>query len=244
MGIAVDDVQRQIAALTSSNGTNKAATPTFKSETTRQTVPFSFYFSKSYYEPPREDVLSLVPEHCRKVLSIGCGWGEAEKALIDRGISVSAVALDSIISACARARGVHIIAESLEDVTKRTAEKFDCVLISNLLHLVPNPAELLSQVSECLSDRGVLIAVVPGFRLGAIWKLVCRGMLLEPFSYKRSGVHFSSKGTIHRWFKRGGLSIRTFKSIFGPQAKKLSSHLPTALNTRLATEFIVLAQKI
>lgn len=244
MGIEADDVHRQIAALTSSNGTNEASAPPFETDTRCQAVPFSIYFSKSYYEPAREDVLSLVPENCRNVLSIGCGWGQAEKTLIDRGISVSAVPLDSIIAACAEQRGVRILGANLDDVTKQSTKKFDCVLIPNLLHLATDPVKVLSELSACLTNEGALIAVVPSFRLGALWKLIGRGLLLELFSYQRSGVHFSSKAVIQRWFKRSGLSIKTFKNVLGPQAATLSTRTPVALDSWLATEFVVLAQKI
>ncbi len=66
-------------------------------------------WSKDYYEPVRPEVTALVPESVHRILSIGCGWGETEGWLIQRGARVVAIPMDSVIAACAEARGVEIV---------------------------------------------------------------------------------------------------------------------------------------
>ena len=38
-------------------------------------------WSKSYYEPVRQDILDAIPSGTRSLLSFGCGWGAMEAEL-------------------------------------------------------------------------------------------------------------------------------------------------------------------
>ena len=51
-------------------------------------------YSKDYYEPRREEVISMIPQDARSVLSIGCGAGATECSLAERGLRVVALPLD------------------------------------------------------------------------------------------------------------------------------------------------------
>ena len=93
---------------------------------------------KDYYEPQRPEILQEIPSGTKNVLSVGCGWGAMEEGLVRRGIRVVGIPLDAVISACAEARGVETVIPDLAAAWKQLVdERFDCVLISNILHLVP-----------------------------------------------------------------------------------------------------------
>jgi 2-polyprenyl-3-methyl-5-hydroxy-6-metoxy-1,4-benzoquinol methylase len=121
-------------------------------------------WSKSYYEQPSEDLLELVPANAKQILSIGCGSGATEAALKQRGAQVFAAPLDSIIGADAARRGIDIVYGSLSDCF-RTLEgrKFDCVLMTNLLHLLPNPKQVLRQCSDLVAPGGAFVLSGPNF---------------------------------------------------------------------------------
>src|SRR5262249_3248344 len=102
----------------------------------------SAWYGKGYYEPIREEVISAIPREARSVLSIGCGWGAVEGWLAEKGVRVVAVPLDPVISGAAEARGVEIVNGDFEMVRDSLAtERFDCLLLLNILHLIRDPVE-------------------------------------------------------------------------------------------------------
>ena len=101
-------------------------------------------WSKNYYEHPQEELLRLVPETARNILSVGCGCGATEVALKRNGASVTALPLDSVIGAVAAKRGIEVIYGKLEEGFKQLAgRKFDCVLMTDLLHLLPEQRQII-----------------------------------------------------------------------------------------------------
>ncbi len=109
-------------------------------------------YAKSYYERPREELLELVPEDAERILSVGCGSGETEAELARRGAEVTAVPLDSVIGDVASRRGIEVMHSPFprfsRDLEKR---RFQCVLLTNLLHLQRDPRSWMKVVRDCLS---------------------------------------------------------------------------------------------
>lgn len=175
-----------------------------------ETRVFHCEWSKNYYEPCREDLIGVFPPNTRKMLSIGCGWGETEAELVRQGIEVTALPLDSVIAACAELRGVEIVYGSLEGaMAKLLGRKFDCVLMSGILHLLREPTKTLSCATMLLTERGALVATVPAFRrLPFLWR-----RLRHPSHYKgwhdfqRSGVQPIGKRQLRTLFRNAGLSL-------------------------------------
>jgi len=175
-----------------------------------ETRVFHCEWSKNYYEPCREDLIGVFPPNTRKVLSIGCGWGKTEGELVRHGIEVTAIPLDSLIAACAESRGVEIVYGSLESAAAELlGRRFDCVLMSGILHLLREPTKTLSYATTLLTERGVLVATVPAFRrLPFLWL-----WLRHPSRYKgwqdfqRSGVQPVGRRQLRNWFRNAGLSL-------------------------------------
>jgi 2-polyprenyl-3-methyl-5-hydroxy-6-metoxy-1,4-benzoquinol methylase len=205
-----------------------------------------FRYSKCYYERAKPEVLSAIPEGVRSVLSIGCGWGSTESHLAEKGLRVSAVPLDPVIPGGAEAGGVEIINGDLASARRGLADrKFDCLLLSNVLHLVPNPRETLSSYGSLLSDGGTVIAVTPNMaRLAATWKSL-RGDSSSAARgrYERTGVHRVSRRVLRDWFRSAGMKIEKIvplhrKSI--TRTRRIASRL---LGSWMADEFVVVAGK-
>jgi 2-polyprenyl-3-methyl-5-hydroxy-6-metoxy-1,4-benzoquinol methylase len=173
-------------------------------------------FWKNYYEPIRTDLLSLIPTTSINVLSVGCGWGATEERLVQNGKKVVAIALDPVISACARRRGVNVVDGDMNDILAQLAgERFDCLLISNLLHLVRDPGELLASLALLLSDRATCIASVPNLvRLPVQWRKL-RGVESYRFlgDYEKSGIHLTSHRVVRKWLGRAGLKLDRFTDV-------------------------------
>jgi 2-polyprenyl-3-methyl-5-hydroxy-6-metoxy-1,4-benzoquinol methylase len=204
-------------------------------------------FGKNYYEPIRTDLVSLIPASVRSVLSIGCGWGVTEEELAQSGKRrVVAVPLDPVISACAQARGVELVQGDLKmALAKLSGERFDCILISNVLHLVQDPGEILASLASLLSAKAVVIAAVPNLlRLPVLWRKL-RGVESHRFlgDYARSGVHFTSRGTVRKWLRHAGLRVDRFVDVLPQRAQALCRGTLGFMTPLLSSEIVVVGAR-
>ena len=152
-------------------------------------------YSKSYYELPDEVQMRLVPTEAKTVLSIGCGSGDTEIALKKRGMESTALPLDSVIGQMAARRGIEVIYGDLDEgLGKVAGRKFDCILISNLLHLLPEPMQLIDRCSQLLERGGALILTGPNFiHLPTQLKiLIGRGDYRKLRNFDQSGITLCS----------------------------------------------------
>ena len=195
-------MRRQISALTQIGSSTAASL--LNTETRLRLLKYS----KSYYEPAMPDVIALIPEGTRSVLSIGCGSGATELQLVEKGLRVVAVPLDSVISGNAAEKGVEMVQGDLPTARATLdAQRFDCLLFLNVLHLVQDPVEVLSSFSETLLSNSVVIIHSPNmaFIRNIFEKIRDTWCLWNSSSYELTGVHFTSVGTVRRWCRRAGL---------------------------------------
>jgi len=168
IGLPLCLVREQIATLKEIQRGNHPATALCSSE------PKLLHskWSKDYEEKPRDAVLKKVPRNAKTILSIGCGGGETEIKLKQRGLDVTVFPLDSVIGAKAQRRGIKVIYGTLDECLECTnGRQFDSVLISNILHLFPDPARLLERCSGFVAEGGSLLVNGPNFaRIGTLLK--------------------------------------------------------------------------
>jgi SAM-dependent methyltransferase len=169
-----------------------------------------FWWQKSYYEKPDREVLKMVPGDAKEILSIGCGWGATEAALSERGAESTALPLDSVIGAVAARRGVNVIYGTLQESLRNlNGHRFDCVVMTNLIHLHANPGYLLQQCSRFIGEGGSLVISGPNFnripwwtkrvlRIGDHWKLR---------SFDLSGINIYGPGKLARYLRTAGLRV-------------------------------------
>jgi len=172
-------------------------------------------WAKSYYEASREDLLEMIPATARRVLSLGCGWGATERSLLEHGLDVSAIPLDSAIGRVADATGVTIVDESLSSAPSRfTASSFDVVLMTGLLHLIEDPVVLLRQYGALLAENGRFIVTVPNIQhLAVRLRSMMRDRRLDGLDdYRRGGVHKACHRQVRAWFEDAGLTVTQVKN--------------------------------
>jgi len=171
-------------------------------------------WSKNYYEKPCEDVLNLMPDDAKNILSIGCGWGATEYTLKQRGANVTALPLDSVIGATAARLGIEVVYGTLaEGLTSLDDRRFDSVLISNLLHLQPDPGSVLEQCIQFAAPGGTLIIVGPNFkRLPILIKRALgHGDYRKLGSFEQSGIIACGPRSIAKIFCRAGFRLDVVK---------------------------------
>jgi SAM-dependent methyltransferase len=235
------DFDRQIAALIDIQEGRRSRKQLLNTET-----PFPLLASsKSYYEPQRPDILESIPPGVESLLSVGCGWGALEECLVQRGIRVVGMPLDSVISACAEARGVRTVSPDFEIAWKELADLgFDCILVSNILHLAPAPAAILSECVNRLSDRGRVILIVPNLNyLKVVWRRIRRTQGYRNLgTYDEAGVHLTTRLLLQEWLKNSGLVLERVIEVVPKRAQALY-RLLKGVAPYLASELIVAGSK-
>ena len=72
--------------------------------------------------------------------------------------------LDSVIGAHAAQRGLEVVYGSLDEgFAKLRHQRFDCIIISNLLHLIRDPVAVVRQSTDLLKTGGTLVLAGPNF---------------------------------------------------------------------------------
>ncbi len=181
-------------------------------------------WSKSYYERPADELLRMLPDDPVTTLSVGCGWGETERALTRRGSRVTALPLDSVIGAwVAGHHKIEVVSGTLAECCERlTGRHFGCVLVSNLLHLVPDPMATLRDYSAFVEDGGALI--VSGYNFNYLPHLLRRRVGVGDYrklnDFEQSGVAPIGIAAVKQGLKRAGFRIecvRWFDDVLTPQ---------------------------
>jgi len=201
------------------------------------------FFSKGYYERPPEQLASILPVGVRTVLSIGSGCGATEAWLASKGLKVTAVPLDSVISSCTEATGVEIVHGGFAAVQKQLAGRtFDCLLLLNVLHLVEDPVALLASFEKLLSKGSVVISLVPNMARTAMpWSKARRDGIVV-VDYEKSGAHYVSLRVIRSWFNKAGMRVKDTVRIMTPRAQSLSDLVFGLADSSLTSEFISISE--
>ena len=202
-------------------------------------------WSKDYYEPPCNVLLEMVPDRSRSVLSVGCGAGESEVKLQERGAKITALPLDSVIGAAAARRGVEVIygtlAEGLEILKGR---QFDCVVMTNLLHLQTDPWSVLGECAKFVREGGTLVIAGPNFSSMPV--LIRRALGLSDHTRLRSfaecGIHAFGLASLTRQIERAGLDLTAVRWFDSTPPRNLVA-LRRLLGRLMAKDWVIQARK-
>jgi 2-polyprenyl-3-methyl-5-hydroxy-6-metoxy-1,4-benzoquinol methylase len=186
-------------------------------------------WSKSYYERACRELLAMIPPEASNVLSVGCGVGNIEVALQERGAQVTALPLDSVVGAAASRLGIEVIygelGECLENLGGR---KFQSVLITNLLHLMPNPFRLLTQCAGLVDEGGDLL--ISGVNFDYLPILIKRALGQGEYRklkrFDESGINVLRARAVIQQLKRLGMSAVSLRWANAAQNANLSSVKP------------------
>jgi 2-polyprenyl-3-methyl-5-hydroxy-6-metoxy-1,4-benzoquinol methylase len=212
LGLPVKAFQEQIQALSEIGDRARPATSLCEVEP----KVFRSKWSKSLYEKPDLEWLEAVPKDARIVLSIGCGWGMFEAELKARGAAVTALALDSVIGAIAERHGIHVLYGTLDEGLRRLqALQFDCVAMSHLLHLLPNPAKIMEECSRVLRPGGRLLLSGPNFNRFRVrlQRALPKGDYRKLRTFAESGIHLYEPSSIAKMLGQAGLRVAALRWI-------------------------------
>jgi 2-polyprenyl-3-methyl-5-hydroxy-6-metoxy-1,4-benzoquinol methylase len=167
-------------------------------------------WDKSYYEPARKDIIQLIPEKAKNILSIGCGWGETECCLHDRGIEVTVMPLDSVIAKLVENKNIKTLPPDFEAAFDEMAGKnFDAILLPDILQHVPDPVRLLTRLLKFLKKDGVLVGSVPNMSVSRrlFARLLGRSTRWDKIAggFKKTQLHTTTMSGIKNWLVSANL---------------------------------------
>ena len=180
-------------------------------------------FDPAYHMKPRTEVMSFLAEAPGTVLDIGCGGGATGKAIKEKfpgtrvlGIEVNPNAaeharqwLDAV--ACARVEDV----DAARDFPR---ERFDTVLLLDVLEHMYDPWHALVHVGGWLASGARVVASVPNVRNLATLSQIAGGR----FDYDASGVldithlRFFTRSTLHELFSQTGYDVTRIDPLTQP----------------------------
>jgi SAM-dependent methyltransferase len=179
-----------------------------------ESKPWPSSWQKIYYEEPSEERLKMIPDDAANILSIGCGWGATEERLKQRKARITALPLDSVIGAAAARRGINVVYGTLEGCFRTlSGRSFDCVLLTNLLHLQPNPISVVEQCSRLIRRGGTLVLSGPNFdRLPWFMKRQCGfGGFRKLRTYELDGINICGPRSLATCMRTAGLHVEAVR---------------------------------
>lgn len=207
MGIPIGELRRQITALETIADDESLPVALLVQPQTRA---YRFRWSKHLYEPTNQAVVDVLPSGTRRVLSVGVGLGHTEQALVQKGVEVHAIAVDAVFANVLQSRGIPSVCGALEQTLVAVdREPFDAILVTDVLHLVAEPALWLRRLMEHLGVDGSMIIVSPSTCAVRPWlKDVRDGLIRSPIPrFDSSGVHAVTPGRVRRLCRSAGLRV-------------------------------------
>ena len=168
-------------------------------------------FRRGYHDLPRPEILARVPTTARRILDLGCGTGALGKALKERQpCHVTGIELNKAAYEVAVKNLDVALCDNLNRFDPKIAgEKYDCIILADILEHLINPWSVLSKFSKALSDAGTIVASIPNVAHPWIIKNLEKGL----FRYENAGIldithlRFMTKTSIFQMFCKAGLKI-------------------------------------
>lgn len=168
-------------------------------------LPPSHYSPRTPYDVKgawvRHDLLAMAPPTARRVLSIGCGTGDTELHLQQRGAEVTGVEICPESATVARSRLTKVLIGDVEQdpLPELQPHSFDLVLCGDVLEHMRFTEHVLGRLRGWIADDGALVVSVPN----ATHHSVIRQLALHrDWKYESAGL-----------FDRGHYRLFTKKSL-------------------------------
>ena len=182
-------------------------------------------WDKAYYYHPDHDLLSFISEETKTILSVGCGYPSTETMLVRKNLKVTAIPLDPLVGSIAEAKGVKVMESDFKKAFRDlNGALFDCIILSEVLQHLEDPADILSRSVELLEPNGELLISIPNFRYLKYLKDHFPYPFFKRWTYSRNYLQMVDKNDITTWFRSIGFKNIDFRYVVESQTlKKLRS---------------------
>jgi 2-polyprenyl-3-methyl-5-hydroxy-6-metoxy-1,4-benzoquinol methylase len=174
----------------------------------------------NYFENTRPEMQLYIPASAQRMLEVGCGnAGFAASVKRSRPIHVTAVEGYAPAAEAAQSRVDRLLAMPLEEALPLLAdERFDCIVMNDVLEHLVDPWAALRQLRPLLSPAGVVIASIPNVRYFTVFK---EYLLEGQWKYQRDGVmdrthlRFFTRKSMVDLFQDSGYAMQSIVGING-----------------------------
>lgn len=165
-----------------------------------------------YYNNPREEMLSYLPESAKRVLEVGCADGTFSKAIKDQnnaevwGIEYMPEEAKKAMTKIDKVL-VGPCESHLDELPKNY---FDAIYFNDVLEHLQDPYMVLEKIKSNLSENGVVISSIPNMRYHSALKDL---VLNKNWEYADHGVmdkthlRFFTKKSIANMYKNAGYDV-------------------------------------
>ena len=246
LGADVECDAHEIERLKSIYGTNIVRGPLIDTNTLLDEA----VWEKKYHDPYRNDILSLIPNGVKRVLSVGCSCGSVESELVKQGIDVVGIPMDCVTQVSAEARGIKVVPPDFEAAMYALrGGDFDCILFPDVLQHYSDPIFLLKEFLKLLGQYGSIIISVPNFSHPSVVRKRMSGKLLFSkingnHSFEKYKIHFTTRHMIDSWLDRCGMKVVQAYLKLEPQRERLNSFTMGLMKGTLSRNVVVLCKRI
>lgn len=184
-----------------------------------------------YYFADRKELLTLIDNVPKKVLDIGCATGVFGKLLKDKyNCCVTGIEINKRICKIAENNIDKVICCNVETNFPEIKDKFDIIILADILEHLKNPENLLNNIKNLLNSNGYIIISVPNVSHYS----VVMNLLWGNWDYTSSGIldkthlRFFTFNSIKRMLKENGFKIGSFNCIrnhINPELKNIFKYL-------------------
>jgi trans-aconitate methyltransferase len=98
----------------------------------------------------------------KKVLDVGCGSGLLSKTLLNKGYNVTVIDNDTKAIEIANKKGINGFVSDIN--TWQTQEKFDCIILGDVLEHIEDDKSAMKKVHKMLEPNGCIVVNVPAYQ--------------------------------------------------------------------------------
>ena len=168
---------------------------------------------EKYYESPREDLISLIPDGVSTILDIGCAKGGFGKRLkeIRPDVRIYGVEMNPVLAREAAKHYDEIWVGKFEDID--FPMQFDLINLGDVLEHMYNPWDALYKAKKLIRTEGFITGSIPNI---CHWSII-KGLLSGRFEYIPVGllcishIRFFSRKSFLEMVENVGLSIDILK---------------------------------
>ncbi|MEJ2008174.1 MAG: methyltransferase domain-containing protein, partial [Acidobacteriota bacterium] len=142
---------------------------------------------------------------------------------------------------------VNVMLGELNTVSHRlNGDRFDCILLLNILHLLPDPAFTLASFARLLTPDGRIVIGSPNFSyLPYVCRRVCRDpRFVNLGSYENSGLHVTTRRVVRRWFDECRLTTEKVVNVVPDRWRRLKAISGSATDFLFGRELIVVGRRV
>lgn len=156
----------------------------------------------------------------KRVLEVGCSTGYMSQLMKECNCVVTGIEVDAEAARCAAnyCDAVHVLdLNSPEWITRFSENRFEAVLLGDVLEHLVDPARVLAQIREVLAPNGSLVISLPNI---VHWETRVK-VLLGRFNYQSCGtldhthLRFFTLKTARQLIERAGCRIVRFHPAIG-----------------------------